>query len=175
MISLRKVFTLKTIFTIVAFLIVYTASEPLVLSNNVEQIHYRLPTKIRPISYVLDLTPHFDNSSGYEAFTFNGIVEISLHTEFQDVKEIVLHLKDINITKAELRMKREWGSYSWLMPQYKINKRILDNVTDKYTILLDQSLIPNQIYVLKFEYVGRLQTDMHGFYRSSYEEDGKTV
>lgn len=175
MISFSRMFNLPILFTISAYLVVYTASEPLVLSNNVEKVDYRLPTKIKPISYVLDLTPHFDNSSGHEAFTFNGHVEINLHTEFQDVKEIVLHLKDINITKTELQMKSQWGSFSWLMPQYKINTGVLDNVTDKYTIPLEQPLTPNQTYVLKFDYIGRLQTDMHGFYRSSYEEDGKTV
>lgn len=168
MISLSKLFNLPILFTI----IVYAESERLVLSNDVKKVDYRLSTKIEPISYVLVLTPHFDNSSGNEAFTFNGNVEISLRTKFPDVKEIVLHLKDINITKTELQMKNKLTSVAWLMPQYKT---ILDNVTDKYTIPLEQPLAPNQTYILKFEYVGRLQTDMYGFYRSSYEEDGKIV
>lgn len=172
MISFSKIFNLPILFTISAYLIVPLV--PLVLSNDAEKVDYRLPTKIKPISYVLDVTPHFDNSSGHEAFTFDGNVEISLSTEFRNVKEIVLHLKDINIKKTELHMKTNFGIF-WLMPEYKTGEGVLDNITDKYTLPLEQPLTPNQIYVLKFEYIGRLQTDMHGFYRSSYEEDGSTV
>lgn len=139
-----------------------------------EKLDYRLPTTIEPISYVISLTPHFDNKTGRDAFTFDGNVDIELRTNQTDIRTIVMHLNGLDILKSNFVLKNKWQSWLWVMPPLRISNTTTDSKTDKYTIELEDPMTPNQLYILSFQYSGKLQTDMHGFYRSSYEENGIT-
>lgn len=118
-----------------------------------------LPTNVKPQHYNLKLEPLFDT------FKFNGEVTIDL-----DVKEtsdfITLHSTEI-----------EFLEYYVIGPN-KENIKPIDVTTNdddqtktfKFTDKFEQGS-SIQIYI---KFIGELNDKMAGFYRSTYEEDGKT-
>lgn len=138
-----------------------------------EALDYRLNTDIKPINYDIILTPYFEEApTGKEPFTFDGYVSIMLQPTKSNVDTITLHLDDLVIAKQSLSYKFSW----W--PMLQMNVPIKDqryvNKTQKYTIDLSKPLDVTKTYNLLFEYTGKLRTDMHGFYRSSYKEGNET-
>lgn len=137
-------------------------------SNATVAPNYRLNDDIEPISYTLTVRPYFNHTDPAKAFTFDGEVNIKLKATRSGVQVITLHMKDLNITSKKIKLFR-WG-----LGAPKIVSITHDNVTDKYSLSLDQALEESVSYLLKFTYVGRLQSDMHGFYSSSYQVDNST-
>lgn len=113
-----------------------------------------LPTNVKPLHYDLTLEPLFDS------FTFNGEVSIDLHVnERSDF--VTLNSLEIDIKEA------------------KINDIVIDKITfdeDKQSVTFkfDDHLVEGANAVLHIKFVGQLNDKMAGFYRSSYQEDGKT-
>lgn len=130
---------------------------------------YRLPTNVLPKKYVVELTPYFTNENGKKQFTFDGKVEINLHATEADVKQIVLHINEIEINGTP-RLKDAITP----LTEIQVVSIIYDVGTHKYTILLEKALTINREYLLSIQYLGYLSTNMRGFYRSSYEENGVT-
>lgn len=136
-----------------------------------EELNYRLNTDVEPIDYIIDLTPHFDNETGSEAFTFDGSVIITIQTTKPDVKTITLHKEDLDISEQVLNTKSKYfPSLSWNVQRIAIKNNVWDERTKKYSIELNEALDQNQVYELSFKFKGKLRTDMKGFYRSSYKE-----
>lgn len=134
-------------------------------SNENEMLDYRLNTDIEPIQYDIELTPYF---SGKNAFTFDGYVQIILRSRKPYISTIVLHKEELNIIDQSIAAKSsDLHSNSILQTTY-------DERTSKYFIKLTQPLIQNELYVLNFNYTGKLRSDMHGFYLSSYREGNVT-
>lgn len=130
--------------------------------------NYRLDTNILPSNYDIILTPYITPDSGSKLFTFDGTCRITLSTVLANQTSIVLHAKFLTIKTSTL--------HEVAAPQTPIffQTAELNNVTDKLTLSLESALRPDVNYVLEFVYTGILQTDMHGFYRSSYLENGQT-
>lgn len=136
-----------------------------------DKLDYRLSTDVEPTDYVIDLTPHFDNASGHEAFTFDGSVIITLQATKANVKTITLHKEELDISEYSLQTKSKYfPSLSWNTQRIAIQGFEWDERTTKYSIILNEALVEKQLYELKFTYKGKLRTDMKGFYRSSYKE-----
>lgn len=97
------------------------------------------------------------------AFTFQGVVKISLRATKVGVREIILHANDLNIIE-----------YEYLGATVPYNVAQYDNVTDKWTIPLtaDVSTVES---VLTVRYSGYMRDDMAGFYRSYYMENNVKV
>lgn len=134
-----------------------------------EDLNYRLPTIVVPHHYVVELTPYFTSQNGKEKFTFDGKVDITLSTEENDITEIVLHAHELDISGTP-RLRDEILT----LTEIRIVSRTQDARTHKYTLSLEKPLPPRRRYVLSLQFVGKLSTDMHGFYRSSYAENGVT-
>lgn len=144
----------------------FGAPSPSIVGN--EKLDYRLNTDIEPIDYIIEVTPYFDDKTpGKKAFSFDGIVRITLKTSKSNVNQIVLHKQDMHIKAKNLTKASNIGSLAFTSEKY-------DNITKKYTINLSQPLIKDEEYTLNFEYTGKLQSDMLGFYRSSYKEGNET-
>lgn len=125
---------------------------------------YRLPTTFQPIRYTLELTPYLTATAGKTIFTFDGIAEIQLSTTLADQSQIVLHSKGLNITVPPI-----------LVGVNDISIASSHNeTTDKLTLQLTRPLLANTTYTLRFVYVGPLNADMYGFYRSSYTQNNET-
>lgn len=158
---------------ILLFIVGVSFSAPAeVITAEINKPDYRLNTDIEPIDYTIEVTPYFD---GKKAFTFDGTVDIQLITKEKNVDEIVLHAKNLTIkSKALTKRPGFYAPFPFNIENLAIKDEEYDNVTSKYTIQLTKPLVPNEVYKLSFEYVGNLQSDMQGFYRSSYlAEDGK--
>lgn len=139
--------------------------------------NYRLNDDIVPIDYTIEVTPYFDNNTvGKKAFTFDGIVIIQLKALKSNVSEITLHYDDLIIKKKSLTTKPGYfAPFPWTVQYLTIIGDSYDNITNKYTLKMEKALNKFEIYTLNFEFTGNLQTDMHGFYRSSYTENGQTM
>eukprot|EP00298_Acanthocystis_sp_HF-20_P016068 c21365_g1_i1.p1 GENE.c21365_g1_i1~~c21365_g1_i1.p1 ORF type:complete len:865 (+),score=378.69 c21365_g1_i1:31-2595(+) len=118
-----------------------------------------LPTNAKPINYDLTLTPNFED------FTFHGIaiiqVQITEATNSITVNgnELVVDESKTNLTladKTEVQLQKLEYDAS--------KKRIIFNFENK---------IEPQVVFLKVTYQGTLNDRMAGFYRSSYEYEGK--
>lgn len=146
-----------------------------------DKLDYRLNTDIEPIDYIIDVTPYFDsNVPGKKQSTFDGSCTITFKTTKANVSAITLHKSNLNITAQSLTQANTSTSTSLLtvVPQnvenIEISSSDYNNKTNKYTLKLASSLIPNNEYILKFEYIGVLYTDGVGFYRRSYQEGNVT-
>lgn len=128
-------------------------------------VNYRLPTTVVPSNYQIDITPYFTAEAGKEVFTFDGIARVTLRTAENNVN--VIELNAVNLIGPYPTL------FEALAPTVTIvvNSVVDDAVSQKRTITLAQALRPNIDYVLTFMYVGSLNEDMNGFYRSYYTEN----
>lgn len=153
------------IFCLLVF--IHTVESKVITASETKNTNYRLTDEVRPVNYDISLRPHFTAENGREAFTFDGSADITLSTDRQNVSSITLHSRDLNISSQAI-------SHVWGDSVPSIKSTIYDEETHFLTFILDRALLVNQSYILSFKYVGTLRTDMVGFYRSSYEEDGQT-
>ncbi len=116
----------------------------------------RLETHVQPEHYTLTLKPDL------EAFVFEGEEIIDLRVE-KTVDRITLHSKDLDIESAQI-----------VQPGLDVlaHKIIQDSKKETATFLFPHKLTKGKIK-LRLVFRGLLNDKMHGFYRSSYEVDGK--
>lgn len=135
-----------------------------------QDIHnYRLPNIIIPSNYDIEITPYFVAETNKSQFTFDGIAKITLRTSQLNIMQIVLHAVNLNTTTNPTLVEAQDGFTS-----IQVTGSIDTLLTQKRTLTLASALKPNQDYILTFNYVGLINADMHGFYRSSYVENGTT-
>lgn len=132
-----------------------------------ENIDYRLPTRVVPSNYDITITPYFE---GDKRFTFDGVVTITIRTSQLNVNEIVVHAHDLTI-REDMSTLTESKDPTTIV----ITNRSRNSITQKYTLSLASAMKTNTDYNLVFYYTGNMNTDMKGFYRSSYIQDGVTV
>lgn len=118
----------------------------------------RLPTSIRPDRYYIKLTPYIFEGN----FTFDGEISIII-TVKNKTDKITFHGVELTFHRIEL-YKKEDGK------EVKIIRKTEDVPRQFHIITTGESLIAGQQYVLNISYTGILNDNLHGFYRSSYEE-----
>lgn len=144
------------------------ASAPTANISEQATLNYRLGTTVFPQHYLLEVTPYFTSEHGKEKFTFDGKVDIWLSATERDVREITLHVNKLNISN-NIRLRDAITP----LTEIRVTNTDYDERTHKYTLSLESALVANRRYVLSMQYVGILSSDMNGFYRSSYEENGQ--
>lgn len=138
------------------------------ITPRAELEEYRLNTDVQPSHYDIELTPYFEDEGTHKAFTFDGISVMTFKATRAGVTSIVVHKWKIDITSWSLKL----ASNSADVPH---GEATYDEETHKLTIPVTQPLAQNTDYMLIINYVGILDDDMHGFYRSYYKVDGKKV
>lgn len=143
----------------------------------IKTINYRLNTDVEPLDYIVDVTPYFEDSvNGKEPFTFDGICVITLKARQSNVDTITLHKQDLDIVEQSLTKKsKSTSSFSDGNDSIAIKSTDYNDITTIYTLKLATPLVKNTPYVLRFKYIGKLQTNMHGLYRSSYLKGNVTT
>lgn len=131
--------------------------------------NYRLPNIVIPSNYDIEITPYFVPENNKLQFTFDGIAKITLRTSHLNIMQIVLHAVNLNTTTNPTLVEAQDGFTS-----IQVTGSTDMLLTQKRTITLASALKPNQDYILTFNYVGQINDNMHGFYRSSYVENGTT-
>ncbi|KAM3967196.1 LOW QUALITY PROTEIN: aminopeptidase N [Aphomia sociella] len=122
----------------------------------------RLPTNIKPDRYYIKLTPYIFEGN----FTFDGEISIVL-TVKNDTQQVTFHGVELTFSSIELFEQSEGRAL-------KITRRSEDVPRQFHIITLAETLKAGQQYVLNITYTGILNDNLHGFYRSSYEEKNVT-
>lgn len=131
--------------------------------------NYRLPNNIIPSNYDIEITPYFEAETNKLPFTFDGIAKITLRTNQNNIMQIVIHAVNLNTTTNPTLVEAQDGFTS-----IQVTGSVDTLLTQKRTITLASALKTNQDYILTFNYVGQINANMFGFYRSSYVENGTT-
>ncbi|XP_050343236.1 aminopeptidase N [Nymphalis io] len=118
----------------------------------------RLPTNIKPDRYYLKLTPYIFEGN----FTFDGEISVVI-TVKNKTNTVTFHGVELSFHRIEL-YKKEDGK------EVTITRRAVDVPRQFHIISTAETLIAGQQYVLNITYTGILNDNLHGFYRSSYEE-----
>jgi aminopeptidase N len=136
-------------------------------TNASAKVDVRLPRAILPISYDLKLIPFLiaDN------FTFRGETQIRLRI-LEDCDNITLHSVQLKIHPLDVKIYKLVEGED----DEEIVKRRQFTVDEKqfYVIELRETLLKDQIYLLRIKYVGQLNDYLQGFYRSSYTVGNET-
>lgn len=127
---------------------------------------YRLPTSVLPTHYTIKLTLQ-DNFGPNGVFT--GSVEISLNI-VEAVQQITLHSQDLTIDANKINLVCNGGNTNLFSSLSN------DTSYSKITIASTVVLAAESTCTLQInDYVGILNDDMNGFYRSSYtNKNGET-
>jgi aminopeptidase 2 len=113
-----------------------------------------LPTHTTFKSYTLELTPNFSSSN------FDGRVDIDF-VNHQLTKEIVLNVQELKLNSAQIIKNSVYHSLV-----KNANEIIYQDDLERVILRFDDN-IPDE-GTLSIEYVGRLNGDMNGFYKSKY-------
>lgn len=130
------------------------------------KVNYRLPSVIKPINYKIEIKPYL-NESDPRKFTFDGECFIEIKA-VQKTKEIQLHMKNLNVSEGEYY--RKGGEVKTSLPQATPN-----NLTDIVIYNLSEELQANVSYILHYVYVGIMNEDMNGLYRSQYKTSNNEI
>ncbi|CAH2105884.1 unnamed protein product [Euphydryas editha] len=128
--------------------------------------NYRLNTTIVPSAYSILITPYFDTGDN-RAFTFDGEVAITF-TPGSDINSIKLHSQDLNYTADNISLTT--GSSSVTL--HADNPLQFDQNYTFVIINLQNEITSGRQYVLTIRYRGPIRTDLNGFYRNYYIQNG---
>nr|XP_027218923.1 aminopeptidase N-like [Penaeus vannamei] len=128
-----------------------------------EALDVRLPTALRPLHYLIKLQPFINGN-----FSILGYMEVEMEV-LEPTSNITLHIADI-ITHNDTVTVAASGDSG---PSIRIKRHQYDHDRQFYIAQLDQQLEKNKKYVLSMEFLGYLNDQLRGFYRSTYkDEDG---
>uniref|UniRef100_A0A182PTS9 Aminopeptidase N n=1 Tax=Anopheles epiroticus TaxID=199890 RepID=A0A182PTS9_9DIPT len=129
---------------------------------------YRLNDDVWPSHYDIEIKPYLEAEGNKAQFTFDGSAKITVTTQKQNVMQIKLHMARMDISAWSVTRKSD----NTVIPT---QQQMYDEETHILTLPLSSALQANVEYVLSFTYVGNMDDDMHGFYRSYYWENGVKV
>ncbi|KAH7950958.1 hypothetical protein HPB52_003404 [Rhipicephalus sanguineus] len=117
----------------------------------------RLPRSLVPVHYDVELAPTIDGN-----FTFNGSVAILVRCA-SETSNVTLHIKDLNVSHVSVSESNAAGGSRVEHDRYDEDKRLQFLV-----IKLKRPLAVGANYTIRMNFVGLLNDDLAGFYRSSY-------
>lgn len=102
-----------------------------------------------------------------EDFHTSGAVAITLNIT-ENVNKIVFNVYDIEIDQQSVNIKQVSDG-----KKIEVSDQKYDNISQTYTIVLNENLKKGEQYDLELKFIGQLKQNMQGFYRSYYV-DSKT-
>ncbi|KAM8705010.1 hypothetical protein ACLKA7_009465 [Drosophila subpalustris] len=132
-----------------------------------ENWEYRLSEAISPINYNITLRPYLLESDGTKRFTFDGEVFIEIQPTVA-TNVVSLHSKNLTHSVKEYWVKPAAGANPTVQT---LTLASHNEETDIMNLTTAANLAVNQVYILHFKYTGKMEDDMHGFYRSYYVND----
>lgn len=120
----------------------------------------RLPQTVSPFHYTLLIHPNLTS------LDFTGNVKIRVDV-LQDTHTVVLHSKELNISRAGLRGLAEGQSQALRVLEYPAYQQIA--LVSEHVVLRKGA-----VYVIELEFAAKLSESFHGFYKSTYRtSDGE--
>jgi aminopeptidase N len=133
---------------------------------------YLLPKSLVPTRYDIHLIPYLDVNfpTPEKKFTFDGVVTIRIICR-EDTSFIKMHAFDIDIASLDMiKVKKVSPEEVVQVKSFTFSDK--DDDRHFFTIELEQPLTAQNTYDVEITYIGHLNEDMEGFYRSSYMEGG---
>lgn len=135
--------------------------------------NYRLDRDFHPEEFTISLKTYLaDVYDEKDRFVFNGTCEMKFSYNgiaTSNQNKLTLHAKNLNGIQFKLfEVSNESEAPRGILAP------IFDSVTDKVVLQLSNVgdvFKPNTSYILRSTYKGQMDDDMHGFYRSQYEDD----
>ena len=121
---------------------------------------YRLPKTLKPFFYDLKVLTSFDVQT--EPNLFDGDLIIKF-TCIESTNLISFHKDELEIIESSIKITNEESEFSFSSTSY-------DKDTQIYKIELTQSLTSNKNYSISMKYVGKVQANNFGFYKSFYTD-----
>ncbi|XP_026684101.1 LOW QUALITY PROTEIN: aminopeptidase N-like [Diaphorina citri] len=127
----------------------------------------RLPTGVKPLAYKIKILPFLIENN----FTFLG--EVWIHVEVsQTTNNITLHMNDLTILERSIKQVDN-RSANWESDEGTSLTigQVRNDTINQFMVfeLEDEQFWATKRYVLYIKYVGKLNDQMRGLYRSSYE------
>lgn len=127
-------------------------------------VNYRLPDNAVPVHYNIKLIPYIVEGN----FTFDGETSIVIDIR-RATRELRLHTLELTINEEATSLVDSDGVV------HTPKTHNYENATQILTLDFDDELPPGR-YTLNIKYVGILNNDMEGFFRTSYQnEQNNTV
>ncbi|KAH8346459.1 hypothetical protein KR084_000853 [Drosophila pseudotakahashii] len=123
---------------------------------------FRLPTAVRPQKYDLRILTILED---LEDFRFNGTVKIQIEA-LQNTNNITLHSKDLAINQTQITLRQISGEGN---SDNCITSTEINPIHDFYILNTCQELLGGHVYELNLPFSAKLQEQLAGYYRSSYE------
>ncbi|XP_011707134.1 PREDICTED: aminopeptidase 2 [Wasmannia auropunctata] len=151
------------------------ASKPIlhVTSQATQQLDdYRLPLEAVPIEYDITLAPTFESEKETnKSFTFEGLSKITLNIN-ESTNIITFHASKESLTINEVTLQYY---VDYMRPVIQEPIKVLSDTQRDFVQLIFKKQIPATIATLSLLYTGKLNDELRGFYKSSYQnKDGKT-
>ncbi|KAL7638669.1 UNVERIFIED_CONTAM: hypothetical protein RMT77_011241 [Armadillidium vulgare] len=125
----------------------------------------RLPPSLKPVHYNVKIQPFVTGN-----FSIHGHVEIIFEV-VEETTSIILHLLDIITVNETIKLV-----------SYNDSNEVIEFVSHSYNRerhfyigMLKSVLKIRRTYILSMNYVGYMNENMVGFYRSSYVQNNKTI
>ena len=128
-------------------------------------IDYPLPPNLVPFQYDILTTVQFTNTDG-ERFPYDG--ETVMHFECKEnTKTIKFHANNLKVDNSSLELKSTSDTTFTPVTNFPWT---YDEIRQFIIVDLNVDLKKGEKYTLKIKYIGYLQSDNTGFYRSSYTD-----
>lgn len=131
-----------------------------------EKFDGRLPTSIKPFAYKIRILPFINENN----FTFEGEVWIKVKVK-SPTNNITIHINELGVLKYSIKQLVIDDGPSWMHKGRELKVDQMYNETrNQFLIFMlkDEQLLPPNKYELYIKYVGRLNNNMRGLYKSSY-------
>jgi len=170
--------TMRFLLPLVLVLVACWASDPIfddVSPQLIEIVeNYRLSLEnVEPIEYKIELEPIFESENKYESFTFNGKSEITLNIK-KSTDTITFHAKELEFIENEIQLTYNKDKNNII--KIKLESLSVNTTKDFVTLTFNNSIPEKTNAILALKYTGKLNDQLRGFYRSSYQnEEGQKM
>lgn len=130
------------------------------LISEIQGVDYRLDRSVLPSFYNLTISAEPGEA------TYWGSVDITLRTQQENVKSIRLHQDKLEILGCWLNSAKGSMVESILPETLEYQAQ-----AQQIHVPLAEALRPNEDYVLSFTFLGKIRTDMAGFFSASYVDE----
>lgn len=130
------------------------------LISNLEGVSYRLDGSVLPSFYNLTIFVEPGKT------IYQGLVEITLKPQQENVRIIKLHQDTLKIT--DIRINDIAGN---IVDNILPEQLEYEEETQQFSVPLGTELLRNVDYILKFRFEGTIRTDMAGLFSASYVEE----
>ncbi|XP_069977545.1 aminopeptidase N-like [Penaeus vannamei] len=135
-------------------------------SGAISEAATRLPLSLKPLHYLIRLQPFVNGN-----FSVFGYMEVEMEA-LEPTSNITLHMLDIITRNNTVKVLHSGGVEQ---RQVGIKRHHYDPVRQFYVAHMDEELIKGERYTLQMEFLGYLNDQLRGFYRSTYRDDDGTT